>query len=80
MKVDEVELRSEFREYCRVLGSLTRSPTSIELFKIMFDAKKDKYQGAEHILAIIWCAMIYMSVESMAESWISVLEAHNTKT
>ena len=77
IKVDEVELCREFREYCRVLGSLTGSPTSMELFKIMFDAKKDKYQGAEHILAIIGRAMISMSVESMAESWISVLEAHN---
>ena len=80
MKVGEVELRREFREYCRVLGSLTGSPTSMELFEIMFDAKKDKYQGAEHILAIIGRAMISMSVESTAESWISVLEAHNTKT
>ena len=77
MKVDEVELRREFREYCRVLGSLTGSPTSMELFEIMFDAKKDKYQGAEHILAIIGRAMISMLVKSMAESWISVLEAHN---
>ena len=80
MKVDEVELRRDFREYCRVLGSLPGSPTSMEIFELMFDAKKDKYQGAEHILAIIGCAMISMSIESMAKSWISVLEAHNTKT
>lgn len=27
MKMDEVELRRDFREYCKVLGSLTGSPT-----------------------------------------------------
>ena len=80
MKVDEVELRRDFREYCRVLGSLQGSPTSMEIFELMFDAKKDKYKGTENILAVIGRAMISMSVESMAESWISVLEAHSTKT
>ena len=80
MKVDEVELRREFREYCRMLGSLTGSPTSMEIFQLMFDSKNNKYQGIEHILAIVGRAMVSMSVESMAESWISVLEAHSTKT
>ena len=41
LKVDEVELCRKFRKYCRVLGSLTGSPTSMELFEIMFDANKD---------------------------------------
>ena len=80
MKVDEVELRREFREYCRMLGSLTGSPTSMEIFQLMFDSKNNKYQGTEHILAIVGRTMVSMSVESMAESWISVLEAHSTKT
>ena len=80
MEVDEVELRREFREYCRVLGSLPGSPNSMEIFELRFDAKNNKYQGSEHILAIVGRAMISMSVESMAESWISVLEAHSTKT
>ena len=80
MEVDEVELRREFREYCRVLGSLPGSPNSMEIFELMFDAKNNKYQGSEHILAIVGRAMVSMSVESMADSWISVLEAHSTKT
>ena len=80
MEVDEVELRREFREYCKVLGSLTGSPTSMEIFELMFDAKENKYKGTENILAVIGRAMISMSVESMAESWISVLEATSTKT
>ena len=67
MEVDEVELRREFREYCRVLGSLPGSPNSMEIFDLMFDAKNNKYQGSEHILAIVGRAMISMSVESMAE-------------
>jgi hypothetical protein len=80
IEVDKVELRREFREYCRMLGALPGSPTSKEIFELMFDAKNNKYQGTENILAIIGRAMVSMSVESMAESWISVLEAHSTKT
>ena len=63
-----------------MLGSLTGSPTSMEIFQLLFDSKNNKYQGTEHILAIVGRAMVSMSVESMAESWISVLEAHSTKT
>ena len=80
IEVDEVELRREFREYCIMLGSLPGSLNSMDIFKLMFDAKNNKYQGSENILAIVGRAMVSMSVESMAESWISVLEAHSTKT
>ena len=52
----------------------------MEIFELVFDSKNNKYQGSENILAIIGRAMVSMSVESMAASWISVLEAHSTKT
>ena len=80
MKIEETELRQQYRDYCRVLGSLEGSFTSMQIFELIFDPKNNYFKGIKSVLDLIGQGIISMSVESIAETWISVLESHNTKT
>ena len=79
MLVEEEELRLQYRDYCRVLSSLEGDLDSMQIFENLFDPEKELFLGIESILAIIGRGMVSMSVESVAETWISILESHNTK-
>jgi len=81
------ELRVQYRDYCRRLGETQSCSSSLELFTKFFDpnnvstsTKKAICKDIEAILAIIARAVISKSVESIVESWISVLEHHSSST
>ena len=72
-------MRRQYFDYCRVLSTLERDLESMEIFRLLFDPKAELYKGIEGILSVVARAMVSMSVESVAEGWISILESHKSK-
>ena len=72
-------MRQQYFDYCRVLSTLERDLESMEIFRLLFKPNAELYKGIEGILSVVARAMISMSVESVAEGWISILESHKSK-
>ena len=72
-------MRGQYFDYCQVLSSLEEKLESMQIFRLLFDPKAELYKGIQGILRVVARAMVSMSVESVAEGWISILESHKTK-
>jgi hypothetical protein len=74
-------MRRQYFDYCQVLSStsLEEKLESMQIFRLLFDPKAELYKGIQGILSVVARAMVSMSVESVAEGWISILESHKTK-
>ena len=46
----------------------------------LLDSKNKLYEGCEAVMEILTQASVMKTVESVVESWISVLEHHSSKT
>ena len=53
--------------------------SSMDILVLMLNTEANRFNGCEPILDILCQAAIMKSVESVAESWISVLERHSSK-
>ena len=82
-RVTEEELKAQYREYVRRQESLAkesakRELSDMEFLEVFLDpAKKDLYSDIESVMVR---ASLLISVESVVESWISVMEHHASQT
>ena len=85
-RVTEEELKAQYREYVRRLESLAkelakRELSDMELLEVFLDpANKDLYTDIESVMSVMVRASLLISVESVVESWISVMEHHASQT
>ena len=82
--VDEADYRIQYREYLRRLKLLVTEEPKVKdldslsiLTKIFDDTVFSK--NIEAIMAILARAMVTIGVESVVESWVSVMESHNSQ-
>ena len=74
------ELRLQYREFMRRLGQL--APTlndkyNTQIFGLFLDQNLDHFNDIESVLSVLASAGVAMGLESVVESWVSVLEHHN---
>ena len=80
------EWREQHQQFVRRLGEIAKGRTdldiisSMQILVLMLESGAKRYEGCELVLHIITRAATLKSVESVVESWISVLEAHSSKT
>ena len=78
-RIGKVELRLQFKEYCRRLDQMSSLSSSHDIFKKFFEPSSNMSSNIEGVLSIIAKAAVAKTVESVVESWISVLERHSSK-
>lgn len=82
---DMPEWREQYRVFYDKLASVTLLPgseefSSMELLVKLINTKGELYKGCEAVIGILVQAAAMKSVESVVESWISVLEHHSSKS
>jgi hypothetical protein len=81
-RVTEEQFRSQYREYVRRLEALAADPENRKLSDMCLvklftnPDRKDLYQDIEAIVSVMVRAALLISVESVVENWISVMEHH----
>ena len=56
-----------------------RTLKSMNLLQLLLDPKVKLYQSIETLLSILCRAALSMCVESVVESWVSIMEHHSSK-
>ena len=80
-RCDEIEWRAQFRQFCLTLEKLKATDlSSIQLLGLLVSTGSELYKGCEAVTDILIQATLSISVESVVESWISVLEHHSSKS
>ena len=74
------DFKGEYRRYCRRLEMISRDSSShklsdMEVFE-RFLKEEALYEGLETVFSVMVKAGLLISVESVVESWISVMEHH----
>lgn len=82
--VDEADYRIQYREYLKRLKLLVIDEPKVkdlDSLAILTKIFADKYfsKNIEAIMAILARAMVTIGVESVVESWVSVMESHNSQ-
>ena len=81
-RADKQELRVQYREYLKRLEILSKVPANRELSDMellelfLHPDNKQLYENVEAVLSVMARAALLISVESVVESWISVMEHH----
>ena len=80
-RADKQELRVQYREYLKRLEILSKVPANrelsdMELLELFLHPDKQLYENVEAVLSVMARAALLISVESVVESWISVMEHH----
>ena len=52
----------------------------METLRHLTNYSEKRYKGCESVIDILLWALVMKSVESVVESWISVIEIHSNKT
>ena len=74
------ELRMQFRVFLGKLQELTPTIKEMkdkEVFSLLLHPRHGHFKGLESVLAVLAYASVAMGLESMVESWVSVMEHHN---
>ena len=71
----------QYREYLKRLEILSKVPANrelsdMELLELFLHPDKQLYENVEAVLSVMARAALLISVESVVESWISVMEHH----
>ena len=77
--ISEDELRIQYRTFIskiEELGDLSKKE-STEILSLFMDPKLGHYKNIQSVLAILATAGVTMGLESVVESWVSVLEHHS---
>ena len=85
VKYDTVELRFQFRIFVEKLSTLGEEKdwdqlTSMDILVKMMSTEEERWKGCEGIMDILCQAATKKTVESVVESWVSVLEHHSNKS
>ena len=81
-RVSEQEFKDQYREYVRRLESLTRTEekkhlSDMEMLEMFLDPSNHHlYKDIEAIISVMARGALLISVESVVESWISIMEHH----
>ena len=84
-RCDRTEMRYQYQECLRKLSDIskrkdTEQLKSMEVIVLMMDTDSKRFQVCEIVMDVICQAAAMKSVESVVESWISVLEHHSNKS
>ena len=84
-KCDQDELKAQYQLFIRKLAEVSEEKysdkfSSMDIMKKMLATDGKKYEGCEMVIDLLCQAAVIKSVESVVESWISVLEHHSSKT
>ena len=83
--IDEAEFRVQYREYLKKLKLLVDDKSemknwdSLEILTQLFKSTTFCV-NIEAILGILARAMVTIGIESVVESWVSVMESHDSKS
>ena len=81
-RVSEQEFKDQYREYVRRLESLTRTEekkhlSDMEMLEMFLDPSNHHlYKDIEASISVMARGALLISVESVVESWISIMEHH----
>ena len=80
------ELKNQYREYVRQMQDLASSKPKVVKFSDMelleltlMPENKEIYEGVNSMISLMVRASLVISVESVVESWISILEHHSSQ-
>jgi hypothetical protein len=81
----EDEMRAQHQAFLRSLADVVKMKnsetlTSMQIMVLMMNTDGKRYLGCEAVMDILCKAAAMKSVESIVESWISVLEHHSNKS
>ena len=82
---DRTEWREQHQQFVRRFSEIARGRTdldtisSMQILVLLLETEAKRYEGCQLIMHIVTRAATLKSVESVVESWISVLEAHSSK-
>ena len=79
------EMREQYQEFLRKVKGIeqmggSENFSSMDMMVLMMNTAARRYRGCEAVMNILVQAATMKSVESVVESWISVLEHHSSKT
>ena len=82
---DMAEWREQYRTFYGKLGIINSLPgsenfSSMEVMVRLLNTEGELFRGCEAVIGILVQAAVMKSVESVVESWISVLEHHSSKS
>ena len=75
-RVSEQEFKDQYREYVRRLESLTSTEEKKHLEMFLDPSNHHLYKDIEAIISVMARGALLISVESVVESWISIMEHH----
>ena len=83
-RIDKKQLKEQFIEYLGIMEKVgqdaaNRELSSMELLEIFLSPEKQLYKGVETVMSILAKAALMMSVESVVEGWVSVMEHHSSQ-
>ena len=86
-RCDVLEWRAQFRHYCEAIEKIEDLKketegelTSMEVLRMLLATQTELFKGCEAVIDILIQAALSISVESIVESWISVIEHHSSKS
>lgn len=84
-RCDRLEMRAQHQEFLRRIEEITEVKdsdklSSMEVMVMLLNTEAKRFQGCEAVIDILCQAAAMKSVESVVESWISVLEHHSNKS
>ena len=83
-RIDKRDFRAEYKDYLRKMEELAgeernRKLSSMDILEKLLDSKSKLYEGIETVMSILCRASLSMSVESVVESWVSIMEHLSSK-
>jgi hypothetical protein len=83
-KCERTEMREQYQHFVAKLYNLSEEPhsekfNSLDIMVAMMSSIERRFEGCEAVMDILAQACVMKSVESVVESWISVLEQHSSK-
>lgn len=79
-RISAEEMRLQYKEFVRRMEELNEEVDSLDstaLFSLFLDPQNNLYKGIEAVLAVMANSGLVMGLESVVESWVSVMEHHN---
>jgi hypothetical protein len=85
IKYDITEMRMQYHDFLEKIADIGKQKksselSSLEIMVIMMNTEEKTWKGCEAVLDILCKAATMKSVESVVESWVSVLEHHSSKS
>ena len=80
IRIPMEEVRMQFRCFLRKLEELAPTLNNLEnkeIFSLLLHPRHRHFEGFETVLAVLANASVAMGLESVVESWVSVMEHHN---